>query len=96
MGKYLRALPSLRVLHDQMLRTRGSCKWWRCHNVRRNGTFLMNAEAYLGFHLRWRIYRTRPLVALANTLNPTSPSRDVSAHALTVSRTDRPSARTQE
>mmetsp|Transcript_7598 Transcript_7598/g.18804 ORF Transcript_7598/g.18804 Transcript_7598/m.18804 type:complete len:359 (-) Transcript_7598:38-1114(-) len=52
MGRYLNTLPSLRNIHDEMLRTPGHCYWWKCHNHRHNRTFLMNAEAYLGFHLR--------------------------------------------
>ena len=52
MGTYLRAFIELPQLHAQMRETRGSCDWWRCHNYRYNFTFLNNAEAYLGFHLR--------------------------------------------
>ena len=52
MGAFLEAFPRLPALHTQMRTTKGACTWWKCHNYRYNFTFLMNAEAYLGFHLR--------------------------------------------
>ena len=35
-----------------MLSVKGNCVWWKCHNFRYNFSFLINAESYLGFHLR--------------------------------------------
>lgn len=52
MREYLGAFLSLSSIHAHMRVTPGSCDWWRCHNYRYNHTFLNNAEAYLGFHLR--------------------------------------------
>ena len=46
------AFLKLPALHKRMRATPGSCDWWRCHNYRYNFTFLNNAEAYLGLHLR--------------------------------------------
>ena len=61
MGQYLAAFPELPSLHVHMRATRGSCDWWRCHNYRYNFTFLNNAEAYLGFHMRRSGLRCRDL-----------------------------------
>lgn len=52
MGDYLAAFPSLPELHARMHRMPGGCDWWKCHNYKRNGTLLINAEAFLGIHLR--------------------------------------------
>ena len=43
---------SLPELHARMHRMPGGCDWWKCHNYKRNGTLLINAEAFLGIHLR--------------------------------------------
>ena len=61
MGQYLSAFVELPSLHRIMRETKGSCDWWRCHNYRYNFTFLNNAEAYLGFHLRQNKLRCREL-----------------------------------
>ena len=61
MGQYLEAFTELPQLHAHMRATPGSCDWWRCHNYRYNHTFLNNAEAYLGFHLRRSGLRCREL-----------------------------------
>lgn len=61
MQAYLSAFPQLPSLHSRMRATPGSCDWWRCHNYRYNFTFLNNAEAYLGFHLRSEGLRCREL-----------------------------------
>ena len=52
MGQYLGGFPILPALHARMLTVRGHCDWWKCHNYRYNFTFLINAEGYLGMHLR--------------------------------------------
>lgn len=63
MQAYLSAFPRLPWLHQRMRATPGSCDWWRCHNYRYNFTFLNNAEAYLGFHLRGEGLKCRELQA---------------------------------
>ena len=52
MGMYLSAFPALPQLNSQMHSMPGGCDWWKCHNFKRNGTLLINAEGYLGIHLR--------------------------------------------
>jgi len=52
MKRFLDGFLHLPELHDTMLATPGYCKWWKCHNYRYNGTFLTNAESFLGFHIR--------------------------------------------
>lgn len=65
MRVYLQAFLELPQLHTHMRATPGSCDWWRCHNYRYNFTFLNNAEAYLGFHLRRNGLRCRDLQSAA-------------------------------
>lgn len=52
MKLFLDGFRHLPELHDTMLATPGYCKWWKCHNFRYRGTFLNNAESFLGFHIR--------------------------------------------
>ena len=52
MKRFLDGFLHLPEVHDVMMATPGYCKWWKCHNYRYNGTFLNNAESYLGFHIR--------------------------------------------
>ena len=71
---YLSAFTELPQLHALMRATPGSCDWWRCHNYRYNFTFLNNAEAYLGFHLRRTGLGCRELQAAAPPVQMTLPS----------------------
>ena len=52
MKRFLDGFLHLPEVHDVMMATPGYCKWWKCHNFRYKGTFLNNAESYLGFHIR--------------------------------------------
>jgi hypothetical protein len=52
MGLYLGAFPALPAMYAQMRKVSGACDWWKCHNYRYNFTFLLNAESFLGYHLR--------------------------------------------
>lgn len=76
MDTYLSAFADLPRLHAHMRSVAGSCDWWRCHNYRYNFTFLNNAEAYLGFHLRHNGLRCRELQAAAPPVHMTlAPTR---------------------
>ena len=74
MEAYLSAFLELPQLHATMRKTPGSCDWWRCHNYRYNFTFLTNAEAYLGFHLRQRGLRCRELISSEPSVHLALPS----------------------
>ena len=63
MGRYLSGFPRLPALYDDLRRVKGACDWWKCHNYRRNFSFLINGESLLGIHLRRAGLRCRDVVA---------------------------------
>ena len=71
MAVYLSAFAKLESLNAHMHTMPGNCDWWKCHNHRHNGTLIINAESYLGVHLRTAglgchdVMRTTPPVTLA-------------------------------